>query len=145
MRLPAASSWKWRHGMGSFLPGKTESVQLVTCSSSRRQISATGAALTPSPRQLSETLEPELMHRGAESSSGGIDIRRLHLEEVLTIRRQARQDGILFIFLFIYFSFLSPPPCQHCGHWAVCRHLLLCNPAGPIWSHSRGHYVSHDN
>lgn len=50
-------------------------------------------------------MEVELMHRG-----GGIDIRRLHLEEVLAIRRQPRQDGILFLSLFISFSLPPPPP-----------------------------------
>lgn len=73
------------------------------------------------------------MHRGAESG-GAIDIRRLHLAEALTIRRQPRQDSILFIFLFLYFSFLAPPPRQSHRHWlfvgTFCSPILL-DPYGP--------------
>lgn len=77
------------------------------------------------------------MHRGAESG-GGIDIRRLDLEEVLTIRRQPRQDSILFTFLFIYFSLSLPPRAVHTSPvpWTepcvgtFCTPILL-DPYGP--------------
>lgn len=74
------------------------------------------------------------MHRGAESG-GGIDIRRLDLEEVLTIRRQPRQDSILFTFLFIYFPFLSLPELCTPHQCPGPSHVLAPSARQSCWTH----------